>query len=180
MSILTKRQPSKGFTIVELLIVIVVIGILAAITIVSFNGVQSRARTTKINTDITNLQKAITAARITNGGTPLRYVTNNTATGSNCWGKPDGTDLAALSKADGCWVDYLNALTVIKNIGGIDVTKLVDPWGRPYYIDENEAEATPPTAGCNTDKIGYYAQSFTSGQTMTAVVAVPLIQPSCL
>jgi general secretion pathway protein G len=39
------RQP--GFTIVELLIVIVVIGILAAITIVSFNGVQERARNAK-------------------------------------------------------------------------------------------------------------------------------------
>jgi prepilin-type N-terminal cleavage/methylation domain-containing protein len=36
----------RGFTIVELLIVIVVIGILAAITIVAYNGVQSRARTT--------------------------------------------------------------------------------------------------------------------------------------
>ena len=33
-----------GFTIVELLIVIVVIGILAALTIVSYNGIQERAR----------------------------------------------------------------------------------------------------------------------------------------
>ncbi len=37
----------KGFTIVELLIVIVVIGILAAITIVAFNGVQARAENNK-------------------------------------------------------------------------------------------------------------------------------------
>ena len=36
----------KGFTIVELLIVIVVIGILAAITIVAYNGIQNRAYTT--------------------------------------------------------------------------------------------------------------------------------------
>ena len=38
----------EGFTIVELLIVIVVIGILAAITIVAYNGIQERAETTKI------------------------------------------------------------------------------------------------------------------------------------
>lgn len=36
-----------GFTIVELLIVIVVIGILAAITIVAFNGIQERSKNTQ-------------------------------------------------------------------------------------------------------------------------------------
>lgn len=34
----------KGFTIVELLIVIVIIGILAALIIVSYNGIQQRAK----------------------------------------------------------------------------------------------------------------------------------------
>jgi prepilin-type N-terminal cleavage/methylation domain-containing protein len=38
-------QKQKGFTIVELLIVIVVIAILAAITIVAYNGIQDRAKT---------------------------------------------------------------------------------------------------------------------------------------
>ena len=38
------KKTKSGFTIVELLIVIVVIGILAAITIVAYNGIQSRAR----------------------------------------------------------------------------------------------------------------------------------------
>jgi prepilin-type N-terminal cleavage/methylation domain-containing protein len=33
----------KGFTIVELLIVIVIIGVLAAITVVAYNGIQNRA-----------------------------------------------------------------------------------------------------------------------------------------
>jgi len=39
------KQNNQGFTIVELLVVIVVIGVLAAITIVSFDGVQAKART---------------------------------------------------------------------------------------------------------------------------------------
>ncbi len=42
---MTERR--SGFTIVELLIVIVVIGILAAIVIVAFQGVQEKAKTTK-------------------------------------------------------------------------------------------------------------------------------------
>lgn len=49
MSLLRNK---KGFTIVELLIVIVVIGILAALVIVTFAGIQQRARNTERETDI--------------------------------------------------------------------------------------------------------------------------------
>jgi len=44
-SLLSKIRASQGFTIVELLVVIVIIGILASITIVSYNGITSRANT---------------------------------------------------------------------------------------------------------------------------------------
>jgi len=46
LSGILKLKKQTGFTIVELLIVIVVIGILAAITIVAFNGIQQRGRNT--------------------------------------------------------------------------------------------------------------------------------------
>lgn len=51
-----KRQ---GFTLVELLIVIVVIAILAAISIVAYNGIQTRSKFTKTFSDIKQTQKAI-------------------------------------------------------------------------------------------------------------------------
>lgn len=56
---LKKRQ--SGFTIVELLIVIVVIGILAALVITTYGGIQSKARNSKRQTDIQSLQTQIEA-----------------------------------------------------------------------------------------------------------------------
>ena len=53
-----KRRQS-GFTIVELLIVIVVIGILAAITIVAYNGIQDRAKTTAVQSAATQASKKL-------------------------------------------------------------------------------------------------------------------------
>lgn len=58
---LQTNSNQKGFTIVELLIVIVVIGILAAITIVAFNGVQSRAKATSAKATASGVQKKIEA-----------------------------------------------------------------------------------------------------------------------
>ena len=47
-----QKQKQLGFTIVELLIVIVIIGILAAITIVAYNGIQERARAATLSSDL--------------------------------------------------------------------------------------------------------------------------------
>ena len=54
-----KAKNNSGFTIVELLIVIVVIGILAAITIVSYNGIQKRARTIAATAAVDQWEKII-------------------------------------------------------------------------------------------------------------------------
>jgi len=56
---LKKRE--SGFTIVELLIVIVVIGILAALVITTYSGIQAKARNSKRQTDIQSVQTQLEA-----------------------------------------------------------------------------------------------------------------------
>jgi prepilin-type N-terminal cleavage/methylation domain-containing protein len=53
------QKKSNGFTIVELLIVIVVIGILAAITVVAYNGVRDRASNTSVQSDLSSFAKKL-------------------------------------------------------------------------------------------------------------------------
>lgn len=50
---------AKGFTIVELMIVIVVIAILAAISIVAYTGIQERARLTAATSTLSQMNRAI-------------------------------------------------------------------------------------------------------------------------
>ena len=83
----------RGFTIVELLIVIVVIAILAAITIVAYNGIQNRAKQSAAQSRLTQANKKIlsfaathsdvypedlTEAEVDNSDNSLQYSVNNT------------------------------------------------------------------------------------------------------
>ncbi len=79
-------QKQKGFTIVELLIVIVVIGILAAISIVAYNGIQQRARNTQVITGVETYNKALRSYHAINSAYP---------TAGGC--------LGAGYPADQCW-----------------------------------------------------------------------------
>lgn len=64
----SKNIKLKGFTIVELLIVIVVVGILAAITIVSYSGISGRANT---STNLANANAVMKAAESVRGDTSI-------------------------------------------------------------------------------------------------------------
>lgn len=64
------KQRQSGFTIVELLIVIVIIGILATLVIVTFSGVQQRARDAERKTDINAVAGQLEAFYASNGYYP--------------------------------------------------------------------------------------------------------------
>jgi prepilin-type N-terminal cleavage/methylation domain-containing protein len=66
---LVSQRKNTGFTIVELLIVVVVIAILAAITIVAYNGIQQRARTSAMVSTLSQASKKLELYKVDNNST---------------------------------------------------------------------------------------------------------------
>lgn len=87
MSFKTNQSANKGFTIVELLIVVVVIAILAAITIVSYNGITARANTSSAKSTAAMLIKKSEAynAEPTTTGYPASLSALTTASASTSY-----------------------------------------------------------------------------------------------
>lgn len=81
MSAISKHP---GFTIVELLIVIVIIAILAALTIVAFNGMQQRARASEVAASTSQTKKKLEVYKIENGSYPTTatFATSGITSGS--------------------------------------------------------------------------------------------------
>lgn len=84
---LKSRKKQKGFTIVELLIVIVVIGILATLVIITFTGIQQKARNTKRQTDVNAINSHLEAFYAQNAYYPtLAHMNDATWRGTNMKG----------------------------------------------------------------------------------------------
>ena len=66
-----KQNSRQGFTIVELLIVIVIIAVLATVTVVAYNGMQSRAQFTRLNSELGLINKALALYHAENGAYPV-------------------------------------------------------------------------------------------------------------
>ncbi|MEO5948894.1 MAG: prepilin-type N-terminal cleavage/methylation domain-containing protein [Candidatus Saccharimonas sp.] len=64
------RNKRSGFTIVELLVVIVLIAILVTVTIVTFIGISQRAHITAVKSDLSNAAKSLTMSNAVDGTYP--------------------------------------------------------------------------------------------------------------
>lgn len=122
---------SNGFTIVELLIVVVVIAILAAITIVAYNGISTRAKDAAVQSAAEQGLKKVETAKVLNAGS-----------------YPTDLDAAGLTAATGAQYQYTTS------DAGYCLT--ASQGGRSAYVASNYSyndgtllnQANPATGAC--------------------------------
>jgi len=144
------KQKQAGFTIVELLIVIVVIGILAAITIVSYNGITSKAQKTSLISSLSQNNTLIASYQASSGSFPATQSAAN------------------LNPGSGVTLTY----TPQSSLNGYCLQ--ASGWGNTYYTTGNNSQ---PTAGsCPTGTptvIGAAGTSSTANYNAANTISVP-------
>ena len=114
---------ARGFTIVELLIVIVVIAIFATISIVSYNGIQDRARSAALKSDVVQASKQLKLFQAENGTYP-------TTVSTNCTTSPDSSTNKCLKLSSGNTASSYSS----PNSNGSFTLTIADASGKTSYV----------------------------------------------
>lgn len=152
-AVIHRTRQSSGFTIVELLIVIVVIGILAAITIVAYNGIQGRAQDTTRLSDISRIQKALELYKIDKGVYP------NANPDPNSWER-------STTNPDG----FLSSL---KPYMGGDIPVDPENSGGSYYYYYRYPAGHSSYAPCPANRGGFYVLGINSLKSQSGLAVSP-------
>ena len=140
------KQKQSAFTIVELLVVIVVIAVLAAITITAYTGIQKRARDSVRVQDISNIKKSLLLYQSYNGGVPA-----TTTFGGN---GPGGWNLSS----SGTWLSFLSPILPKIPVDPVN-SGITDPsaGGLAYYCYCYNTGSGPMPATPNVS-LGYHSE----------------------
>jgi len=137
-------RTTRGFTIVELLIVIVVIGILAAIVIVTYNGIQQNARVASIQSDLTQAAQQLSVYKTGTSTTdqyPPDQATANLKISSNntySYSYMPSANYYCLTVSNGSTSYYVSSLSSASNSGSCPTTNGLVGWW-PLNNDANDA-----------------------------------------
>lgn len=197
MNVWAKRR-SPGFTIVELLVVVVVIAVLAAVTIVAYNGISSRAKQAALQSDISQVGKKIEAHIIQQNEYPANltslgftepsytYLYQNGTPGGYCASKQQDQLSYAISSTSSAFIQgrcvtnrvnnpsaEVNATGWNGGVNGSTVTRtngaaLVGAWGANVVAPSNNIDS-----GISMSTTGTYTAgtAYTATFTLRAVTA---------
>lgn len=135
----TLKTAQKGFTIIELLIVIAIIAILAGLVLNNFQGAQAKARDTQRVTDLNNVHSKLEEYYNENNAYPQTFTAATFP----------GIDAASLSDPDGA--------TITINAAVADETA-AQAVADPDTADEYLYIAWP--TGCTNNCTGYLLKTF--------------------
>ena len=144
----------KGFTLVELLIVIVIIGILATISIVAYNGVIGKARDSQRAQDMATIKKALMMYDAENGGV-RRTTAYNPASGYT-----GGWDDSSQEK----WLEFLNEEYGKMPVDPVNKKSTTYPGASNtnrvyFYFCYSPEHAYNPDPGTSTVRLVYYTEN---------------------
>lgn len=170
------KQRQKGFTIVELLIVIVIIGILAAITVVAYNGIQNRAKSSQMASGMIQYVKALSMYSSDKNAYPIQtgYIACFGGT-NDCNGTANAAQTALLASE---LASYMNnaSNTLLKSSGALmnSITNYVMPDGSSFtgmyiYFLQYGTTTCPSVGGVR------FMYSSASGSDIVCRYALPVL-----
>jgi prepilin-type N-terminal cleavage/methylation domain-containing protein len=174
------KSPRGGFTLIEILVVVSIIGILAAILIANFSDARENAKNKAIRTALSEVQLALEVYKAQNNQYPLAAPACDYLSNSNTTNSAESTSCGSVPYIEGLAPGFIHGLPAHADYGNSNCKFVysVDSASRSYYkltaencfagatsqangVSQNDEFARCPTTcggtgNCNPAALNFY------------------------
>ena len=156
-----RLKSMRGFTLVELLIVVVILAILAGILVPQFSSATDDAKMSSLDATLANTRSAIELYYQQHG----HYPGSVTAAGSNCAAGPGGTTGTGAANTEAAMLSQLSLYTDVNGEGCTmsDATFKYGPYMKKSTMAENPFTNSATISISTTGALGMASSSTTGG-----------------